>query len=171
MLYCAHIPSMCNTFRVCFPSICLVTRYKSAAIWFVFRFSAFCRRSAYTRNVFSKSFADIVVFRPCRKRVAVCAVRVSIAVCVENQKTRQQNCCRDKIEILRCHPALARHRCRTHSTTAITVRLLTRAYVLGYSISFASALRGPYYRVRFLPASHRRRLSLSPSPVFFPSTV
>ena len=90
----------------------------------------------------------------------------------EKQKSRQHNCCRDKIFRF-CGATLHWY----DIAVAPSLRLPTQSgflrehYVLGYLFPFASALGGPYYRVRFLPTSHRRRLSLSPFPVFFPSTV
>lgn len=90
----------------------------------------------------------------------------------EKQKSRQHNCCRDKISRF-CGATLHWY----DIAVAPSLRLPTQSgflrehYVLGYLFPFASALGGPYYRVRFLPTSHRRRLSLSPFPVFFPSTV
>lgn len=44
---------------------------------------------------------------------------------------------------LRCHPALTRHRCRTHSSTANTVRLLTRALRPRLLVAFRLGPPGP----------------------------
>lgn len=66
------------------------------------------------------------------------------AVLPEEQKTRQQKLLSGtKSWTLRCHPALTRHRCRTHSSTANTVRLLTRALRPRLLVAFRLGPPGP----------------------------
>lgn len=64
--------------------------------------------------------------------------------CRRNKKTRQQKLLSGtKSWTLRCHPALTRHRCRTHSSTANTVRLLTRALRPRLLVAFRLGPPGP----------------------------
>lgn len=66
------------------------------------------------------------------------------AVLPKEQKTRQQKLLSGtKSWTLRCHPALTRHRCRTHSSTANTVRLLTRALRPRLLVAFRLGPPGP----------------------------
>ena len=48
-----------------------------------------------------------------------------------------------KSQTLRCHPALTRHRCRIHSSTANTARLLTRALRPRLLVAFRLGPPGP----------------------------
>ena len=48
-----------------------------------------------------------------------------------------------KSRTLRCHPALTRHRCRIHSSTANTARLLTRALRPRLLVAFRLGPPGP----------------------------
>lgn len=70
--------------------------------------------------------------------------RIQVCSFAEGTKTRQQKLLSGtKSWTLRCHPALTRHRCRTHSSTANTVRLLTRALRPRLLVAFRLGPPGP----------------------------
>lgn len=73
-----------------------------------------------------------------------CFDAFGFAVLPKEQKNRQQKLLSGtKSWTLRCHPALTRHRCRTHSSTANTVRLLTRALRPRLLVAFRLGPPGP----------------------------
>lgn len=70
--------------------------------------------------------------------------RIRVCSFAKGTKNRQQKLLSGtKSWTLRCHPALTRHRCRTHSSTANTVRLLTRALRPRLLVAFRLGPPGP----------------------------